>query len=203
MDANTDSTPSLAAGPDGKLRSAWAVSDPLLLEYYDTEWGVPVRDEQGLFERLSLEAFQAGLSWLTVLRRRDRLRAAFHDFAPDRVAAMDQSEVQALLQDPTMIRNRRKIEAVINNAQATLRLRRDGGLEKLIWSYTPESSPAPLTLAEVPTRSTESEALAKELKRRGFVFVGPVSMFALMEAIGMVDTHIVGSHLRGRGQGGH
>lgn len=197
MHRTTDTTPSLLPGPDGKLRSAWALGDPLLLEYYDTEWGVPVTDERGLFERLSLEAFQAGLAWLTVLRRRERLRRAFHGFAPDAVAAMTEREVAALLADATMIRNRRKIDAVINNARATIELRAAGGLAELIWSFAPACSPEPATLDQVPTRSAESEALAKELKRRGFTFVGPVSMFALMEAIGMLDTHIVGSYRRG------
>ncbi|MFC0581998.1 DNA-3-methyladenine glycosylase I [Micrococcoides hystricis] len=197
METRASNPPDLQPGPDGKLRSAWALADPLLLDYYDQEWGVPVRDEQGLFERLSLEGFQAGLSWLTVLRRRDRLRTAFHNFVPDKVVGMDEDEIEALLADPTMIRNRRKINAVVQNAAATIKLRDNAGLAELIWSYRPEQEFAPRTAAEVPSQSAESIALAKELKKRGFTFVGPTLIFAMMEAIGMVDTHIVGSYRRG------
>lgn len=179
-------------------RAGWATSDRLLQQYYDTEWGLPVTDETGVFERLSLEAFQSGLSWLTVLRKRDAFRAAFAGFDPDTVAAFGDADIERLLANPGIIRNRRKIEAVITNANATLRLR-DGGadLPALIWSYMPERSPAPRTDADVPSTSPESVALAADLKRRGFSFVGPTTVYALMAAIGVVDAHLLDSHRRG------
>ena len=184
-------------GDDGLARPTWAAADPLLQEYYDTEWGMPVRDEQGLFERLSLEAFQSGLSWATILRKRPAFRAAFDGFDPDRVAGYDERDVERLMGDAGIVRNRRKIDATITNARATVALRADGGLAELVWSFRPAATPAPSTYADVPTTSPESVALSKELKRRGFTFVGPTTMFALMEAVGIVDTHLVGSHRRG------
>jgi DNA-3-methyladenine glycosylase I len=158
---------------------------------------MPVRDERGLFERLSLEAFQSGLSWATILRKRSAFRAAFDDFDPDAVAAYDDRDVERLMADAGIVRNRRKIDATITNARATVALREDGGLADLVWSFRPESTPSPTSYAEVPSTSAESKALSKELKRRGFVFVGPTTMFALMEAVGIVDTHLVDSHRRG------
>jgi len=187
----------LVRGSDGLVRPAWAATDELLRTYYDTEWGLPVTDERGVFERLSLEAFQSGLSWATILRKRPAFRAAFADFDPDAVAAFDEADVDRLLADARIIRNRAKIEATIANADATVRLREDGGLADLVWSYQPERTPVPRVPQEVPTTSAESVALAKELRRRGYRFVGPTTMFALMEAIGLVDTHLVGSHRRG------
>lgn len=187
----------LLIGADGLARPPWAAHDPLLQQYYDTEWGMPVRDEAGLFERLSLEAFQSGLSWATILRKRQNFRAAFDRFDPDTVAGYGDREVARLLADSGIIRNRRKIEATIANARATVRLRASGGLSELIWSFQPEQTPRPADISEVPTTSAEGTALAAELKRRGFSFVGPKTMFALMEAIGMVDTHVLGSHRRG------
>ncbi len=191
----------LVVGEDGLARPAWAATDPLLREYYDTEWGMPVRDERGVFERLSLEAFQSGLSWATILRKRPAFRKAFAGFEPDAVAAFREDDVERLLADAGIVRNRAKILATISNAAATVRLREaddvDGGLAGLVWSYKPERTPEPRTLAEVPTRSAESEAMARDLKRRGFRFVGPTTAFALMEALGIVDTHLVGSHRRG------
>jgi DNA-3-methyladenine glycosylase I len=184
-------------GDDGLVRPVWAATDPLMKEYYDTEWGMPVRDERGLFERLSLEAFQSGLSWATILRKRSAFRAAFDDFDPDAVAAYDDRDVERLMADAGIVRNRRKIDATITNARATVTLREDGGLAELVWSFRPESTPTPASYAEVPSASEESKALSKELKRRGFVFVGPTTMFALMEAVGIVDTHLVDSHRRG------
>ncbi|HJD79543.1 MAG TPA: DNA-3-methyladenine glycosylase I [Corynebacterium pollutisoli] len=187
----------LIIGSDGLARPAWAATTDLLRHYYDTEWGMPVRDEQGLFERLSLEAFQAGLSWELVLRKREGFRAAFAGFDPERVAEFGEGDVEKLLENPEIIRNRRKIEAVIRNARAVLVLREDGGLVDLIWSHQPAENLAPETLADIPSRSPESEALSKALKKAGLTFVGPVMCFALMEAIGMVDTHLLGSHRRG------
>jgi len=184
-------------GDDGLARPEWAATDPLMKEYYDTEWGMPVRDERGLFERLSLEAFQSGLSWATILRKRPAFRAAFDDFDPDKVAAYDDRDVERLMADAGIVRNRRKIDATITNARATVALREDGGLVDLVWSFRPEATPIPASYAEVPSTSEESKALSKELKRRGFAFVGPTTMFALMEAVGIVDTHLVDSHRRG------
>lgn len=192
--------PDLVCGEDGLWRPVWAATDPLLREYYDTEWGVPVRDEQGVFERVSLEAFQAGLSWVTILRKRPAFRELFAGFDPDVVASFGPKDVERLLGETRIVRNRAKIEATVRNARATLALRQaddvEGGLAGLVWSYRPRTELAPHTLAQVPTRCAESEALARELKRRGFRFVGPTTVFALMEAIGLVNTHLVGSWRR-------
>jgi DNA-3-methyladenine glycosylase I len=184
-------------GEDGLARPVWASVDPLLREYYDTEWGLPVRDEAGLFERISLEAFQSGLSWATILRKRPAFRSAFDGFVPEVVAGYGEADVERLLADAGIVRNRRKIEATITNARATVALREDGGLVDLVWSFRPEQTPAPTSYDEVPSVSPESVALSKALKKRGFVFVGPTTMFALMEAVGVVDTHLLGSHRRG------
>lgn len=190
-----------AAGPvtgdDGLARPAWAANDPLLREYYDTEWGMPVRDERGLFERISLEGFQAGLSWATILRKRPAFRTAFAGFDPDIVQHFDEDDVARLLADASIVRNAQKIRATIAGARATVALREEGGLVDLVWSFIPDATPAPLTAADIPTSSPESVALSKALRARGFGFVGPTTMYALMEAIGMVDTHLVGSHRRG------
>jgi DNA-3-methyladenine glycosylase I len=166
-------------------------------EYYDTEWGMPVRDERGMFERISLEAFQSGLSWSTILRKRPAFHEAFHDFDPDAVAAFDEGDVERLMGDAGIVRNRRKVEATITNARATVALRAEGGLVDLVWSFRPETTPAPTSYDEVPTRSAESLALSKALHALGFTFVGPTTMYALMEAVGIVDTHLVDSHRRG------
>ena len=193
----TEQVTDLVVGADGLARPAWATKDPLLQEYYDTEWGMPVRDETGLFERISLEVFQAGLSWLTILRKRVAFHAAFDGFDPDVVAGYGEARIAELLTDAAIIRNRRKIDAVIGNARATIDLRERGGLADLVWSFRPAATPRPVRHADIPTTSTESAALARALRAEGFAFVGPTTMFALMEAIGMVDTHLVGSHRRG------
>jgi DNA-3-methyladenine glycosylase I len=188
---------SVVVGPDGLARPAWAATDPMMREYYDTEWGVPVTGERAVFERLSLEAFQAGLSWATILRKRPAFRELFHDFDPDVVAGMTDDDVERLMGEPRIIRNRAKILATRSNARATLELRADGGLEALVWSYRPERTPVPRRMDEVPSTTPESVALSKDLRRRGFRFVGPTTVHALMEAIGIVDTHLLGSHRRG------
>ena len=193
-------SPDLVVCGDGLARPRWAASDPLLREYYDTEWGMPVRDERGVFERLSLEAFQSGLSWATILRKRPAFREAFANFDPDAVATFDDDDVTRLLADASIVRNRAKILAALTNARATVALREDaavGGLAGLVWSYRPARTPEPRCAADVPARSAESTALAKDLKLRGFRFVGPTTCFALMEAIGIVDTHLLGSYRRG------
>jgi DNA-3-methyladenine glycosylase I len=189
--------PDVIVGDDGRARPAWASLDPMLREYYDDEWGMPVTDEQGVYERLSLEAFQAGLSWATILRKRPAFRLAFDNFQPDIIAQYTESDIEGLMEDVGIVRNRLKIAATITNARATIHLRDEMGLADLVWSFQPVTTPLPRTMADIPTTSTESHALSKELRRRGFVFVGPTTMFALMEAIGIVDTHLVDSHRRG------
>jgi DNA-3-methyladenine glycosylase I len=169
----------------------------MLREYYDTEWGMPVHGEQAIYERISLEGFQAGLSWATILRKRPAFREAFKDFQPDMVAAFSDADVERLMQNAGIVRNRAKITAAITNAKATIALREDGGLDEFVWSFKPDATPAPQSLEQVPTTSAESIALSKALRKRGFAFVGPTTMFALMEAIGMIDTHLVDSHRRG------
>lgn len=189
----------IATGADGVARCAWAVATPLEQRYHDTEWGRPVVGERELFERVMLEAFQAGLSWRTVLERRDALRAAFHGFDVDRVAAMTDAELEQRLTDPTIIRNRAKVFVARTNAQATVALRDDdtvGGLSELIWSFRPESHTAPRVRSDLVAASPESTALAKALKQRGFRFVGPTTAYAMMQAVGIVDDHVVGCHRR-------
>lgn len=158
---------------------------------------MPVRDERGMFERLSLEAFQSGLSWVTILRKRPAFRVAFDGFGPEIVAEYGESDVERLMGDAGIVRNRAKIRATITNAQATLRLRGEGGLVGLVWSFQPETTPEPRRLSEIPTQSAESVALSKAMRKKGFAFVGPTTMYALMEAVGIVDTHLIGSHRRG------
>ncbi|WP_166973532.1 DNA-3-methyladenine glycosylase I [Brevibacterium atlanticum] len=187
----------VVVGDDGLARTPWAYGDPALLSYYDCEWGMPIHDEAGLFERMSLEGFQAGLSWLTILKKRDRFREVFAGFDPEAVARFGEPEIEALLADAGIIRHRGKIEACINNAARVIELREDGGLDEFLWSFQPDETPRPRTLAEIPTTGPESVALSKALKKRGFRFVGPTTMYALMEAIGMVDTHLLDSHRRG------
>lgn len=187
----------LVIGEDGLARPAWAATDALLRQYYDTEWGMPVRDERGVFERLSLEAFQSGLSWATILRKRENFRAAFAGFDPDRVAGFGEADRERLLADAGIVRNRAKIDATIANATATVALRDEGGLAAFVWSFRPEATPEPQSYADLASTSPESTALAKALKARGFRFVGPTTAHALMEALGIIDTHLVGSHRRG------
>lgn len=188
--------PDLVVGEDGLARPTWGATEPLK-SYYDTEWGMPIRDERGLFERLSLEAFQSGLSWVTILRKRESFRAAFADFDPDTVAAFGDDDVERLMNDAGIVRNRAKVDATIANAAATVALRDEGGLADFVWSFQPAETPVPVRYADVPTSSPESVALAKALRKKGFRFVGPTTMFALMEAVGIVDTHLLGSHRRG------
>ncbi|GAA6525322.1 DNA-3-methyladenine glycosylase I [Intrasporangium sp. DVR] len=184
-------------GADGLARPQWASVDPMLREYYDTEWGMPVRDEQGLYERICLEGFQAGLSWATILRKRPGFRSAFADFDPDVVSDFGPDDVERLMLDPGIVRNRMKINATIQNARATVALRGEGGLVDLVWGFQPVDTPRPREQSDVPTVSDESKALSRALRKKGFAFVGPTTMFALMEAVGIIDTHLVTSHRRG------
>lgn len=188
-------------GEDGVPRCAWAAAPGVLRDYHDQEWGVPVQGEQAVFERLVLEGFQAGLSWLTILNKRPRFREVFHGFDVDRVAGMGDDDVARLLGDVGIVRNRAKIEATLRNAVATIELRADGGLEALVTGFRPHTDPEPRTHSEVPTTTPESVALSRALRRRGFGFVGPTTMHALMEALGLVDTHLVQCHRRGIARG--
>jgi DNA-3-methyladenine glycosylase I len=181
-------------GEDGLARCWWAGSTPDYTAYHDEEWGVPVHGETGLYERLTLEAFQSGLSWLTILRKREGFRQAFADFDPDRVAGFGEADVARLMADPGIVRNKLKINAAITNARAVVALRERGGLDELVWSHAPRSHRPPRTRDEVPATSTESVTLAKTLKRHGFVFVGPTTMYAAMQACGLIDDHIAGCY---------
>ncbi|GGO67826.1 DNA-3-methyladenine glycosylase I [Nonomuraea cavernae] len=173
------------------VRCAWAgISDPLYLAYHDDEWGRPVRGDDRVFERVSLEAFQSGLSWLTILRKRDNFRAAFDGFSIPKVAAYTEYDVERLLRDAGIVRNRAKVEAAISNARAALDL--PGGLSELVWRHADPDAPVPRAMSDVPAVTPGSVALAKELKRHGFRFVGPTTAYALMQAIGLVNDHIEG-----------
>lgn len=195
-ETTTEERTPLAYDEHGVARTPWAVTSSLLTNYYDTEWGLPIRDEIGLFERLSLESFQSGLSWAVVLKKRPAFRKAFCHFDPDKVAEFGEAEVEHLLADASIIRNETKIRATINNAKATIKLRENGGLADFIWSFQPAENIYPEVMEDIPKKSPESQAMSRELKKAGFKFVGPVTCFALMEAIGMVDTHLLGSHRR-------
>ena len=184
-------------GEDGIARCPWAGGPGVMRDYHDTEWGRPVQGESAYFERLTLEAFQSGLSWSTILHKRDAFREAFAGFDAEAVAAFGDGDAARLMQDARIVRNRLKIAAAITNARATVALREAGGLEALVLSFRPERPPAPASTEELGTTSPESVALSRELKRRGFAFVGPTTMFALMEAIGVFDPHLAGCHRRG------
>ena len=177
-------------------RCWWGSSSPEYIAYHDDEWGRPVRDERGLYERMSLEAFQSGLSWLTILRKRENFRAAFAGFEPDAVAQFGERDVERLLADEGIVRNRAKIEATIANARAAAGL----PLAELLWSFAPEPRPRPRTPAEIPAATPESTALAKELKKRGFRFLGPTTAYASMQACGIVNDHLEGCYARVRGE---
>lgn len=184
-------------GEDGVARCPWGSRPGTMRDYHDTEWGLPVGDEQGLFERLSLEGFQAGLSWATILNKRERFRTVFHGFDVDLVAAMTDAELGELITDPGIVRNRAKILATRKNALAAIALRQQGGLAEFVTRFRPERDPEPATATDVPSVSEESTALSKALRLSGFGYVGPTTVHALMEATGLVDTHLVGCHRRG------
>ena len=184
-----------APGPDGLARCPWALSSAEYLPYHDEEWGRPVRDDAGIFERLSLEAFQSGLSWLTILRKRENFRAAFAGFDPAQVAAFGASDTERLLADAGIVRNRAKIKAVIGNARATLAV--PGGLAALMWRYAEAPDRPPATTADIPAWTPASKACARELRRLGFTFTGPVTVYAALQACGVVDDHLAGCFRRG------
>jgi DNA-3-methyladenine glycosylase I len=191
------SSPDLAPGPDGRLRCRWGVSTPDYVDYHDHEWGRPVRGDDLLFERLCLEAFQSGLAWITILRKRENFRAAFAGFAIEKVAAFTDADHARLMADAGIVRNRAKISAAIANARAAAALQ-DTSLTDLLWSFAPDpdTRPAPRSFADVPAITAESKALASELKRRGFVFVGPTTAYAAMQACGLVNDHLEGCWAR-------
>jgi DNA-3-methyladenine glycosylase I len=185
------------AGPDGKLRCPWGLSAPEYVAYHDDEWGRPVRGDQAIFERLCLEAFQSGLSWLTILRKRENFRKAFAGFDIPAVAAFTDTDAARLLADAGIVRNRAKINAAIANARAALEL--TDGVSDLVWSYAEtRPRPAPRTLADIPPQTDGSKALAKELRKRGFVFTGPVTVYATMQACGLVNDHLEACFARTR-----
>ena len=183
-----------AAGPDGRLRCPWGISPPEYVAYHDQEWGHPLRGDQAIYERLCLEAFQSGLSWLTILRKRENFRAAFAGFDPVAVAAFGADDVQRLLADAGIVRNRAKINAAIANARAALDL--PGGLSDLVWKYTDPARSAPVTTADIPAQTPASKALSKELRSHGFTFTGPVTAYATMQACGIVNDHLAACYVR-------
>jgi DNA-3-methyladenine glycosylase I len=191
----SDERTAVVLGDDGKSRCAWGSNDPEYRRYHDEEWGTELRGDRPLFEKLSLEGFQAGLSWITILRRRPTFREAFHGFELGRVAAMTESDVETLMQNTGIIRNRAKIEATISNARIALELTADrpGALDELLWSFAPAPGrPRPHGFGDVPAVTAESTAMSKALRTIGFRFVGPTTMYALMQSAGMVDDHLVG-----------
>jgi DNA-3-methyladenine glycosylase I len=171
-------------GPDGKLRCPWGLSAPEYISYHDEEWGRPLHGDQAIFERLCLEAFQSGLSWLTILRKRENFRAAFAGFDPAKIAMFGEDDHNRLMQDAGIVRNRAKITAVINNARAALTV----DLDDLVWKYTEDHKP--VTLDDIPAQTPASKALSKELRRNGFIFTGPVTAYATMQACGIVNDHL-------------
>ena len=189
MTERPDAAGGAVPGPDGLLRCPWALGAVDYLAYHDDEWGRPVRTDAGIFERLSLEAFQSGLSWLTILRKRENFRAAFAGFDPRTVAGFGPADEARLLADAGIVRNRAKIEAAIANARAALEL--PEGLAARIWKYAPDTGSAPTTLADVPAVTPESKALAKDLRAAGFRFTGPVTVYATMQACGVVNDHLI------------
>jgi DNA-3-methyladenine glycosylase I len=199
--AETRQQKGAVAGPDGRLRCPWGLSAPEYVAYHDEEWGRPVRGDQAMFERLCLEGFQSGLSWLTILRKRENFRKAFAGFDLPAVAAFTDTDVARLLADAGIVRNRAKINATITNARAALALRE--GLSELVWSYAETGHrPVPRTLADLPGQTPTSQALAKELRKRGFVFTGPVTVYSTMQACGLVNDHLEGCFARMQVAGG-
>jgi DNA-3-methyladenine glycosylase I len=192
----------LGEGSDGRLRCSWGLSAPDYIAYHDDEWGRPVTDDRGIYEKLTLEAFQSGLSWLTILRKRDNFRSAFDGFDFERVAIYGDGDVERLMADAGIVRNRAKIDAAIANARAAQDLAARGeSLAALAWSHRPDAERPPGSMEEVPATTPESKALAKELKRRGFRFVGPTTAYALMQAVGIVNDHMEGCLVRAEVEG--
>jgi DNA-3-methyladenine glycosylase I len=192
------SSTGIVVDDSGVARCSWAAATDDYMAYHDREWGVAVHGEVGLYERLTLEAFQSGLSWLTILRKRESFRAAFAGFDPEAVAAFGEADIERLMADTSIVRNRAKIRAALTNAQAVVRLRGHGGLDELFWSFAPVGHRRPRTPADVPATTAESIELARTLKRNGFVFVGPTTAYAGMQACGLVNDHLAGCERSGR-----
>jgi DNA-3-methyladenine glycosylase I len=187
----------LVTGEDGRPRCRWGAGDELYRAYHDSEWGRPVTDERGLYEKLCLECLQSGLSWALILRKREGIREAFARFDPDAVAGFGEAEIEMLLGDTRVIRNRRKLEAIVQNARATMALREATPLTELVWRVAPPAQGRrPRALAELPAQTTESKQLAKELKRHGFAFVGPTTVYSTLQAVGVVNDHLAGCFIR-------
>ena len=186
------SSAGIVVDDSGVARCSWAAASVDYLAYHDREWGVAVHGEVGLYERLTLEAFQSGLSWLTILRKREGFRAAFAGFEPQAVAAFGEADIERLMADTAIVRNRAKIRAAVTNAQAVVRLREHGGLDELFWSFVPAGHRRPRSPADVPATTPESIELARTLKCNGFVFVGPTTAYAGMQACGLVNDHLTG-----------
>ena len=191
----------LLPGNDGVVRCWWAGTDPLYLRYHDREWGRPAKSEARLFEKVCLEGFQAGLAWITILRKREAFRAAFARFDPERIAAFGDRDVARLLRDAGIVRHRGKIESTINNARRALELRSEGGLAVYAWGFEPEAASRPkrLTQARLETMATApaSVAMSRDLKARGWTYVGPTTLYAFMQAMGLVNDHLEGCAVRG------
>ena len=197
--------PGLSPSDDGKLRCTWCMATPLYRHYHDNEWGFPVHDDRRLFEKICLEGFQAGLSWITILNKRDAFRAGFANFDAQKMAEFGEADIARLLNDAGIVRHRGKIEAVIHNARQLPALKQEfGSFDAYLWRFAPAAStrPAQLTLADVREMGVppEAHALSKDLKKRGWKFVGPTTMYAFMQAMGMVDDHLHGCHVRGAGR---
>lgn len=187
----------LTLGQDGQPRCSWGCSTPDYITYHDSEWGRPITDERTLFEKLCLEGFQSGLSWLTILRKREAFREVFANFDADVVAGFEEPEIQRLLQDARIIRHRGKIEATINNARVLVDLHQSGQtLAEVFWSFTPRDEAPPRSMADIPSKTEGSTQLSKTLKKLGFKFVGPTTAYAAMQAMGVVGDHIVGCFVR-------
>jgi DNA-3-methyladenine glycosylase I len=190
-------TSAINIGDDGVPRCAWGYSTPELRAYHDTEWGFPVHDDQRIFEKICLEGFQAGLSWLTILRKRENFRRAFAGFDPAAVARFDDKDIERLMADPGIVRNRAKVQATIANARATVDLVDDGvSLAEVVWSYQPSNTRVPEGFGDIPSSTPESKALSADLRRRGFKFVGPTTVYAAMQSLGVVDDHLLGCAIR-------
>ena len=190
---SVDAHGALRQHPDGKSRCWWCGDDPLYVRYHDTEWGRPVRDDHRLYEKLCLEGFQSGLSWLTILRKRDNFRAAFAGFDPAVVAGFGEADVARLLADAGIVRHRGKITSTINNAARALELIDEfGSIAAYLDGFVPSQRPAPASIADIPSKTTESTAMSKDLKRRGWSFVGPTTVYAFMQSMGLVNDHLAG-----------
>jgi DNA-3-methyladenine glycosylase I len=192
----------LNTGIDGKRRCSWCVGDSEYVRYHDEEWGMPVVDDRSIFEKICLEGFQAGLSWLTILRKRSAFRLAFKNFDPELVARFSQKDIERLMKNAEIVRHKGKIEATIQNARATVKMQQEGkSLAEFVWSFRPENqarkpSKPPRNTRDIQSKTAESQAMSKSLRKLGFKFVGETTMFAAMQSLGVVNDHYLGCHSR-------